>query len=195
MKPKKLKPKDLWKLEDYAEKRALFRAEVLAHKRPRKLHLGPHMTLLFEDRVTIQYQVQEMLRIERIFTRKAIQEELDAYNPLIPDGANWKATCLLEYEDVELRRQKLQELRGVEKFIWAQAGDLARIKAIANEDLERSNEDKTSAVHFLRLELSKADIKALKGGATLRFSVEHPSYTYSTMTSDETRAALLADLK
>lgn len=193
MKPLKLK--DLMKLEDYAEQRATFRERVLEHKKPRKLHLGPHMTLLFEDRLTVQYQVQEMLRIEKVFLRKAIQEELDAYNPLIPDGSNWKATCLIEYEDVEERRVMLARLRGIEKLMWAQIGEGARIAVIANEDLDRSNDEKTAAVHFLRFELPKAEIKALKGGAILRFGVEHPGYSFSTMASEPTRAALLADLK
>jgi len=193
MKPLKLK--ELMKLEDYAEQRAAFRERVLEHKKPRKLHLGPHMTLLFEDRLTIQYQIQEMLRIERIFLRKAMQEELDAYNPLIPGGSNWKATCLIEYEDVEERQRMLALLRSIEKLIWAQIGEQPRVVVIANEDMERSNDDKTAAVHFLRFELPRADVKLLKAGAPLRFGVEHPQYTYSTMVSDATRAALLADLK
>lgn len=193
MKPLKLK--DLMKLEDYADQRESFRRQVLEHKKARKLHLGPHMTLLFEDRLTIQYQIQEMLRIERIFVRKAIQEELDAYNPLIPDGSNWKATCLIEYEDVEERRRMLAQLRGIEKQIWVQIAEHARVNVIANEDMERSNDDKTAAVHFLRFELPRSNIKALKSGAPLRFGVEHPDYHFSIMTGDATRAALLADLK
>ena len=192
---KKLLLKDLMKLEDYSEQRDEFRARVIEHKKPRKLHLGPHMTLLFEDRLTIQYQVQEMLRIEKIFLRKAIQEELDAYNPLIPDGRNWKATCLIEYEDADLRQQKLRELRGIENGIWAQIGALPKRIVIANEDISRSNEEKTAAVHFLRFEMPPADIKALKGGASMRFGVEHSHYSYSTLCSEVTRAALLADLK
>lgn len=191
----KLKLKDLMKLEDYVEQRLAFRAEVLEHKKPRKLHLGPHMTLLFEDRLTIQYQIQEMLRIEKIFVRKGIQEELDAYNPLIPDGSNWKATCLIEYEDAAERHAKLAQLRGIEKLIWAQVGDYEKIAAIANEDLERSNDEKTAAVHFLRFELAKPDLKALKAGAVLRFGVEHPAYRHSVEAPEQTRAALLADLK
>ena len=192
---KKLTVKDLMKLEEYAEKRAAFRARVIEHKKPRKLHIGPHMTLLFEDRLTIQYQVQEMLRIERVFEKAAIREELEAYNPLIPDGANWKATCLIEYDDPEVRRRELGKMRGVEDGIWVQVGGGEKLTAIANEDMPRSDADKTSAVHFLRFELPKKSIAELKAGATLRFGVDHAAYTYSVMASDATRAALIADLK
>lgn len=191
---KALRVEDLMKLEDYAERRTQFREHVLAHKRARKLHLGPHMTLLFEDRLTVQYQVQEMLRIERIFERKAIQEELDAYNPLIPDGRNWKATCLIEYEDVELRRRRLAELRGVESRLWAVVGDGARIAGIANEDLARSDEHKTAAVHFLRFELEAESVAALRNGALLRFGVDHPAYLQDVEAPVELRASLLGDL-
>lgn len=190
----KLSIKDLWKLEDYAEQRPEFRRKVLAHKKHRKLHLGEYFTLIFEDRLTIQYQIQEMLRIERIFERKAIQEELDAYNPLIPDGRNWKATFLIEYEDVEVRAQKLAELRGLERGVWVQVGDLPRSLAIADEDIERENETKTSAVHFLRFELTDAAVKLLREGVELRFGVTHPKANMEQVASEETRAALIADL-
>ncbi len=190
----KLTPADLWKLEDYAEQRPAFRARVLAHKQARKLHLGPHLTLLFEDRLTIQYQVQEMLRIERIYERAAIQEELDSYNPLIPDGSNWKATCLIEYEDVAERQRRLVELRGIERLIWTQVGEAAPIHAIADEDLERENETKTAAVHFLRFELPAGQVQALKRGAVLRFGVEHPRYRHLQDVPDDILRALLADL-
>ena len=190
----RLNPADLMKLEEYAEQRPAFRAKVLEHKKHRKLHLGPHLTLLFEDRLTIQYQVQEMLRIERIFERAAIEEELGAYNPLIPDGSNWKATCLIEYEDPAERAQELQKLRGVENLIWVQVGEEPRIHAIADEDLERENETKTSAVHFLRFELDAASARAAKGGAALRFGVEHAAYRETVTVAEAVRAALVADL-
>lgn len=190
----KLRIKDLWKLEDYAEQRAEFKKKVLAHKKHRRIHLGEHCTLLFEDRLTIQYQVQEMLRIERIFERKAIQEELDAYNPLIPDGRNWKATFLIEYEDPQLRADKLAELRGIERAVWVQIGDLPRLSAHADEDLERENETKTSAVHFLRFELDDAAIRLLRDGMELRFGITHPKVRLEQRVSEETRAALMDDL-
>jgi hypothetical protein len=190
----KLTVADLWKLEDYAEQRAAFRQKVLAHKQRRSVALGPNMTLLFEDRLTVQYQVQEMLRIERLYERAAIQEELDAYNPLIPDGSNWKATCLIEFPDVDERRVKLAALRGVERAIWAQGADAPRVTAIADEDLDRSDDDKTSAVHFLRFELPREFVAALKGGAGLRFGVEHPALSVDVEIAPDVRAALLADL-
>ena len=185
---------DLMKLEEYAEQRPAFRAKVLEHKRKRKLHIGPHLTLLFEDRLTIQYQVQEMLRIERIFERAAIDEELAAYNPLIPDGSNWKATCLIEYEDPVERARELQQLKGIENLIWVQVGEGPRIHAIADEDLERENETKTSAVHFLRFELDAESKRAAKSGAALRFGVEHAAYREAVTVAEAVRAALVADL-
>jgi hypothetical protein len=185
---------DLMKLEEYAEQRTAFRARVLEHKKQRKLHLGPHLTLLFEDRLTVQYQVQEMLRIERIFERAAIEEELGAYNPLIPDGSNWKASCLIEYEDPAERAQELQKLRGIEDLIWAQVGEGPRIHAIADEDLERENETKTSAVHFLRFELDAASKSAARAGAALRFGVEHAAYRAAVTVAEAVRAALVQDL-
>lgn len=190
----KLNISDLMKLEDYAGQRPAFRARVLEHKRHRKLHLGPHLTLLFEDRLTIQYQVQEMLRIERIFERAAIEEELEAYNPLIPDGSNWKASCLIEYEDPAERARELQKLKGVEDRIWVQAGEGPRIHAIADEDLERENETKTSAVHFLRFELDAGSLQAARAGAALRFGVDHPAYSHALTAPEPVRAALRADL-
>ena len=190
----KLTPQDLWKLEEYAEQRPAFRKKIIAHKKSRKIHLGEHLTLIFEDRLTIQYQVQEMLRIERIFERAAIQEELDSYNPLIPDGRNWKATLLVEYEDVVVRQRMLAELRGLERCMWLQVGDLPRIAAIADEDLERQNEEKTSAVHFLRFELTLEDIRLLHEGLELRFGTSHPKALFEQLASEETRRALLADL-
>lgn len=191
----KLTIADLWKLEDYAQQRPEFRSKVLAHQRHRKLHLGEHFTLLFEDRLTIHYQIQEMLRIERVFERNAIQEELDSYNPLIPDGRNWKATFLIEYENVETRARMLAELRGLERGVWLQIGDSTRIAAFADEDLNRENETKTSAVHFLRFELTDAAVKLLHEGAELRFGVTHPKADFETVTGAETWQALLADLQ
>jgi hypothetical protein len=190
----KLTTADLMKLEEYAEQRPAFRRRVLEHKKARKLHLGPHLTLLFEDRLTVQYQVQEMLRIERIFERAAIAEELESYNPLIPDGGNWKATCLIEYEDPAERARQLEILKGIEDLIWVQAGEGPRILAIADEDLERANVTKPSAVHFLRFELDAASIAAARSGAPLRFGVNHAAYQELVTVEEPVRAALAADL-
>ena len=183
---------DLWKLEDYSRERSAFRAKVIAHKKSRTIHLGAHLTLIFEDRLTVQYQVQEMLRIERIFEAAAIDEELDAYNALIPDGANLKATLLIEYDEVEMRRRELERLRGIEHEIALDVGE-ARALAVADEDLDRSNETKTSAVHFLRFELDPAMIAAVREGAPLAFSVDHPHYAARTLVEGPARAALIAD--
>ena len=182
-------------LESYARARETFRTRVLAHKRPRTVHLGEHVTLLFEDELTVRYQVQEMLRIEKTFEDAGVQDELDAYNPLIPDGENWKATMLVEYEDVDERRRMLGRLKGVEDRIWVQIEAHPRVYAIADEDLERENEEKTSAVHFLRFELKPPMIAALRRGAALSIGVDHPEYTATLRAVPEaTRAALLADL-
>jgi hypothetical protein len=185
---------DLMHLEEYAEARPHFRRRVLEHKRRRTVHLGPHLTLLFEDRLTIQYQVQEMLRIERIYERAAIQEELDAYNPLVPDGSNWKATCLIEYEDAAERRLALARLRQIERGLYATLGDAPRVMAVADEDLEREDAEHTAAVHFLRFELPKAAVAALRGGGALRFGVDHPHYRYEIEMPPDVREALLEDL-
>ena len=189
-----LVPADLWKLEDYARERHAFRERVLAHKADRRVHLGPHITLAFEDRLTVQYQVQEMLRIERIFEAEAIAEELATYNPLIPDGANLKATLLIEYADVEERKRELQRLRVIEHAITLEVAGEPAVTAIADEDLERSNDSKTSAVHFLRFELSAAMIAKLESGAALRFACTHPHYEASVSVDERTREALIADL-
>lgn len=191
---KKLTPADLWKLEDYARERNAFRAEVLAHKKDRRVHLGEHLTLLFEDRLTIQYQIQEMLRVERIFEAGAIAEELETYNPLIPAGTNFKATLLIEYADVEQRKRELHKLRVIEHAITLEVAGEAPVTAIADEDLQRSNDSKTSAVHFLRFELTAAMIAKLKNGETLRFTCTHPHYTASALVEGGTLAALVADL-
>ena len=190
----KLTREDLWKLEDYARERNAFRTRVIAHKKARTVHLGPHLTLIFEDRMTVQYQVQEMLRIERIFEPDAIDEELGTYNPLIPDGANLKATMLIEYDDVELRKRELEKLRGIEDRIELVAGTHAPVQAIADEDLDRSNETKTSAVHFLRFELSPRLVAGLREGQPLACAVAHPHYAARVTVDPAVRKALLADL-
>ena len=182
-------------LEAYARTRPDFRARVIAHKKQRTVHLGAHVTLLFEDELTIRYQIQEMLRIEKTFEDAGIQDELDVYNPLIPDGQNWKATMLVEYEDIDERRRALAKLKGIEDRVWVQIEGHARTYAIADEDLERENEEKTSSVHFIRFELTPAMIAGLKAGATLSIGVDHPQYTETLRSVPEpTRAALLADL-
>jgi hypothetical protein len=185
----------LMTLEAYAKARKEFRARVLAHKRPRTVHLGEHLTLVFEDELTLRYQIQEMLRIEKAFEEAAIQDELDAYNPLVPDGSNFKATMLIEYEDVEARKVALGKLKGVEDRVWVQAEGCARVFAIADEDLERENEQKTSAVHFLRFELTPEMVAALKYGVGLGIGVDHAHYRAEIpAVGDATRAALVADL-
>ena len=188
---------DLWSLEEYSERRADFRGEVLAHKQSRRVLLGPNILLVFENRLTIRYQIQEMLRIEKVFESAGIQEELDAYNPLMPDGDNWKCTMLIQYPDVAERRQKLQQLRGVEHKVWVRIGDAAEATtfAIADEDLERSNEDKTSAVHFLRFQLTDQLINAVKEGASIIFGIDHPQYVNEQeAVSESIRASLMGDL-
>ena len=190
----KLKPTDLLTLEQYHKERNRMRAEVLAHKRDRQAPIGPNVTLYFEDRLTMQYQVQEMLRAERIFESEGIEEELAAYNPLIPDGANLKATMMLEYPDVGQRRTALQQLAGIEHAVYVEVGALGRVLAHADEDLPRSNEQKTSAVHFLRFELAPPMCAALKGGAPLKLGVDHPHYRHELEAGENLRRALAADL-
>ena len=191
----KLSRNDLYSLEKYAELRPEFRKKVMAHKRDRKLHIGENATLYFEDRLTMQYQVQEMLRIEKIFEAEGIQEELDAYNPLIPDGSNWKATFMVEFPDVAERQQMLQHLIGIEDCVWMQVGDLEKIRPIADEDLERSDDVKTSAVHFMRFELSAEQVAALKAGASLSAGIDHPNYQADVNPVPENiRSSLLEDL-
>jgi hypothetical protein len=190
----KLAQSDLYTLEAYARERLAFRARVLAHKRARSVHLGAHLTLLFEDRLTIQYQVQEMLRIERIFEAAGIQDELDSYNPLIPDGTNLKATMLIEYADADERARKLVELHGVEHRVALHIGTESPVLASADEDLERSTDAKTSAVHFLRFELSPTQIAAFKSAADVRLAVDHPAYRVETALAPASRTALSADL-
>lgn len=185
---------DLYTLERYAEVRPQFRAEVMAHKKNRRVAVGAHATLYFEDRTTIRYQIQEMLRAERIFEAAAIEEELEAYNPLIPDGSNWKATFMVEYEDVEERRQALERLIGVEDKVWVQVAGHERVWAIADEDLERENDTKTSSVHFLRFELTDAMKAAVLGGAGISVGIDHPEYCHATVAAPGVRESLAADL-
>jgi hypothetical protein len=189
----KLIRSDLWPLERYAVERAEFRRRVIAHKRARKVPLGEHVTLLFEDRLTVQYQVQEMLRVERIFEPEAIQEELDAYNPLVPDGGNLKATMLIEFPDPQVRAERLAQLGGIEHRIFAGVEGEPKVFAHADEDLERSAGDKTSAVHFLRFEFPASAIAALRAGASLSFGIEDPRLPERTTVPESTRLALLAD--
>jgi hypothetical protein len=185
---------DLMGLERYARERADFRARVLAHKKHRQVALGPNATLYFEDSLTIQYQVQEMLRVERIFEPEGIEEELSAYNPLIPDGSNWKATFMLEFTDVEERRRALARLIGVEDRTWVQVAGHEKVHAIADEDMGRETEDKTSSVHFLRFELDDAMIADLKGGAELSMGVDHEHLDVAVRIDGPVRSSLLNDL-
>jgi len=185
----------LLSLEAYARERKDFRARVIAHKRHRSVHLGEHVTLLFEDELTIRYQIQEMLRIEKTFEEAGIEDELDAYNPLVPDGTNFKATMLIEYEDADERRQALARLKGVEDRVWVEVEGCGRVYAIADEDLPRENEQKTSSVHFLRFELAPEMIAALKYGVALGVGIDHPACTVAVPAlAVEIRRALVADL-
>ncbi len=189
-----IKPESLMTLEAYAKARKEFRAKVIEHKKRRTVHLGEHVTLLFEDELTIRYQVQEMLRIERIFEEAGIEDELSAYNPLVPDGTNLKATMLIEYEDVNERARMLAKLKGLEDKIWLRIADHAPVYAIADEDIERENDEKTSSVHFLRFELTTLMIRTLKSGADIAMGSDHLQYQVKL---DEinpvTRQALVAD--
>src|SRR5512139_3549550 len=175
----RLRPEDLFSLEQYAKQRPEFRPKVIAHKRNRTLQCGPNATWLFEDRLTVQYQVQEMLRIERIVEPEGIADELAAYNPLIPDGSNWKVTLLIEYPEVEQRRAALAEMKGIEDRCWVQVAGHERVFAIADEDLERENDEKTSSVHFLRFELTPAMVAAAKGGAAIAIGMDHDAYRHA----------------
>ena len=190
----KLDRSKLWSLEQYATERPAFRAAVIAHKKRRQLPLNDHATLYFEDFTTMKYQVQEMLRVERIFEPDQIEEEIEAYNPLIPDGANWKATFMIEYPDVEERRRALQALSGIEHRVWTRIGDGPRTFSIANEDLDRSTDEKTAAVHFMRFELDAPSIAALRSGSTLAFGIDHDLMRCEVKVEGEIRTALLADL-
>jgi hypothetical protein len=190
----KLARSKLWSLEQYAVERTEFKKQVIEHKQARQLSLGPNATLYFEDFTTMKYQVQEMLRVERIFEAKAIEDEIDAYNPLIPDGSNWKATFMIEYPDVEERRTALGALRGVEHKVWCRVGNLDPVFAIANEDMERSSDEKTAAVHFLRFELTHEAVTALRENAELIFGIDHEALSCETEVGLQTRQSLLDDL-
>lgn len=187
--------KDLMSLEQYSATRKEFRAKVIEHKRNRSVAVGPNATWSFEDQLTMQYQVQEMLRVERIFEAEAIQEELDSYNPLIPDGSNWKATFLLEFPDADERRVRLTQLKGVEDRCWVQVAGHERVWAIADEDLERENEEKTSSVHFLRFELSPQMCAQVKAGAAIAAGIDHENYRHEVaQLPPNARDSLAADL-
>jgi hypothetical protein len=189
-----IRRESLLSLEAYAKQRSQFRAKVMEHKKRRTVHLGGNVTLQFEDELTIRYQVQEMLRIERIFEEEGIQHELDAYNPLVPDGGNWKATMMIEYPDPDERRRMLAALKGIERRVWVRVGDLEPVYAIADEDLERENDEKTSSVHFLRFELDTAMRERLRGGIPVSVGVDHPQYRAAVELEPEVRAALASDL-
>lgn len=192
----KLTRSDLHSLESYAQQREDIRRQVIAHKKNRRISLGPNAVLIFEDRMTIQYQIQEMLRIEKVFEAKGIEEELEAYNPLIPDGDNFKATFMIEFPNVEERQVALVKLRGIERQIQLLVEDFDPLYAIADEDMERENEEKTAAVHFMRFQLP-ADVKsALQGGAIFGFACDHPEYLHSVYpVSEPVRLSLLGDLQ
>ena len=182
-------------LEGYAKVRPEMRAEVMAHKKNRMVELGDHVTLIFEDEKTMRYQIQEMLRAERTFEESGIQDELDAYNPLVPDGTNWKATMMIQYSDPDERKVALARLKGIEDRVWMQVAEQPKVFAIADEDLERENEEKTSSVHFLRFELDPTSIAAAKGGSPIRMGIDLSAYAVESMTlADTTRAALVVDL-
>ena len=185
---------DLMSLEQYAEKRDDFRSEVLAHKKHRQVALGPNSTLYFEDRLTLLYQIQEMLRIEKVFEVDGINEELDAYNPLVPSGRNFKATYMIEYADEIIRAAQLEKMVGIEDLVWMQIAEHEKVWAIADEDLPRSNDKKTSAVHFMRFEISDAMAASLKDGERWEIGVQHPVYTYSLNIEGATRDSLITDL-
>ena len=189
----KLTRSSLWSLERYAAERPAFRARVMAHKRLRQVALGPHATLFFEDCLTMRYQVQEMLRAERIFEADEIQGELDAYNPLIPDGQNLKATLMFEYADVDERHRALARMVGIEHRVWVRVEGFEPVFGVANEDMERSNEEKTAAVHFLSFELPAAAIAALRAEAALKMGIDHAALPYAVTVADAVRAALAKD--
>ncbi len=184
----------LMTLEAYAKARVDFRARVIAHKQARTVALGAHVTLIFEDELTMRYQIQEMLRVEKIFEERGIQDELDAYNPMIPDGGNWKVTLMIEYPDVEERQRMLGKLVGVEDRVWARVAGFAPVYAIADEDLDRSTDDKTAAVHFLRFEIDGRMQQALQSGAALAMGVDHPFYRTSVdPVASEVKRSLMQD--
>lgn len=190
-----LNREDLYSLEKYAEVRNDFRKKVMDHKKDRRVVIGDHAALYFEDALTMQYQIQEMLRIEKIFEADGIQEELDVYNPLIPDGHNWKATFMVEYQDVEERKKALAKLIGIEKVLWVKVDDCEKVNPIANEDLDRETEDKTSSVHFVRFELTPEMVEKARAGKNISMGIDHPEYEYSVdKIADNIRESLVRDL-
>ena len=191
---KKLVIQDLYSPEDYSKIRESFRREILAHKSSRSIAIGNHVRLLFEDRMTIQYQIQEMLRVEKIFEEQAIQDELDTYNPLIPDGNNWKVTMLIEYPEPEQRQKALSLLVGIENLVWVKIGDSDKVFATADEDLDRSTPDKTSSVHFLRFELTSAQAKNLDKSVPIAIGIDHNNYQHQTDICKTTKASIIEDL-
>lgn len=192
---KKLSREMLYPLEQYARMRNEFRAKVMAHKTHRRVPVGPHATLYFEDQLTMHYQVQEMLRVERIFEDEGILEEIEAYNPLIPDGSNWKATFMIQYDDEGERRTALASMIGIEDRVWVKVGEYAHVWAVADEDLERENAQKTSSVHFLRFELTPEMVAAAKAGVAIGVGIEHPAYCHQVdPIADDVRASLVQDL-
>ena len=191
---RKITRADLMSLEQYAEARKEFRAKMQAHKKNRVVFIGDNMTLHFEDRLTMVYQIQEMLLIEKIFEPEAVIDEIETYNPLVPDGRNWKASLLIEFPDESLRRRKLKELVGVDKQTWVQVNGHRKIYAISNEDLDRDTEEKTASVHFMRFELGAAEIRDVKGGAPIAVGVDHAHYTAKTAVPDQVRHSLQGDL-
>ena len=189
----KLTRADILGLEQYAERRAAIREKIIAYKKTRRLRLGPHVLIYFEDRMTMQYQIQEMLRAEKIFESKEIQEEIDTYNELVPDGRNWKATMFFEYEDVSERERELRKLVGVEEHIFVQVGEGPKIQVHANDDMPRSNEYKTAAVHFLRFEFGIQDVESIRNGAPVSLSIDHPLLPYCKTLTSELLGELIND--
>jgi hypothetical protein len=191
----KIEINTLWSLEDYSKIRKDFRQDVMQHKKNRRIALGDNLSLIFEDEKTIRYQVQEILRVEKTFESESIQDELSVYNPLIPDGKNFKCTMMIEYSDPEIRKARLRDLKGIETKVWVKVEGRERIWSIADEDLERENDEKTSAVHFLRFELDEEMVKALKYGVSLSVGVDHPEYSVSIdPLAIEIRSSLVNDL-
>ena len=190
-----LERSDLWSLEEYSERRPVFRAEVLQHKEKRRVMLGNHVLLVFEDQLTIRYQIQEMLRIEKTFEAAGIQEELDAYNSLIPDGDNWKCTMLIQYPGIEERKARLSDLVDIENRVWVQIADSSKVYGIADEDLNRTNDEKTSAVHFLRFQFDAERVAALRSGSSITFGIDHRKYPVDDfLVKESVRRALVADI-
>ena len=185
---------DLWSLEEYSERRVSFKSKVMAHKKTRQVALGDNARLYFEDDLTIRYQIQEMLRIEKVFEASGIDEELDVYNPLIPDGSNFKATFMLEYDDIQERQKQLAQLVGVEDRVWIQIGEGEKVWPVADEDLERSTDEKTSSVHFMRWELSSSDVQEVKNGTDIRMGIDHSGYKAEQLISQQVRDSLANDL-